>query len=313
MKSRHIYPFIAFTLLALSIFMLLSDRWSTVDDFDALLLKHPERVDAIEIAGPMDTLVMLKEDSVWIFPGGEVLHTEAVGNLLAAAGRIRVISVFKAGETDLSASTRISFRKKNREILSIRVMAPGTDVMVTSGDMERVFSVELPGYDQATLQKIFSNNPDHYREHLLVSYLPREIRRIDIHPFSGEPFRVLQDTAGNVRALDLSSGKPLEGISDHRLRMLLSYFNIIRYDRVLPGDRVPGYAGDPDPDAMVFVEGDDGGRHSFSIWQWQHEGEKAPDLFEALVIYNNEPRVLVINYAYLDLLLRSKRVYQENK
>jgi hypothetical protein len=298
-------------LLLITLIILFSDHQDREEEFDSLLFDRAPDVTSIEIIRQTDSILLVRKDSLWFSSAGESLNRQAVDNLLAATGRMQLVSILNGSDVDMEGADRFLFRKNDREIYRIIVKPAATSTLVTREGYERVFAVELPGYSQATLQGIFSTDADHFREHLLVEYLPREIRRIEVVPFSGGAFRVLQDSAGEVLMERLPGEDVPVNASEHKLRMLLSYFNILRFERVMPVDSLPPGFNPVSPDADITVEGSDGAVHRFRVWKWVRKPGGTPDLFMALVRYNDAPRVLVVNYAYLDLLLRGAEAYLE--
>jgi len=91
--------------------------------------------------------------------------------------------------------------------------------------------------------------------------------------------------------------------------MLFSYVNAIRYERRMEPGEVSSEMLPDVPDAVVQVESFTGRRWAFSIYQWTRPGEEAPDLFRALVQMNGDPGYLLVNYQYLDLLIRGLEDY----
>jgi hypothetical protein len=88
--------------------------------------------------------------------------------------------------------------------------------------------------------------------------------------------------------------------------MLFTYFNAIRYDREVKEGVEP--AGQPY--AEVEVTGFDNRAYKMEVYQWEKVGEAEPDLFEAIMIFNDRPGYLAINYYYLDLIMRGMDSYR---
>jgi len=271
---------------------------------------RPEVVSSIEIVERTDTLRIVRVEGTWRYADGEELNQDAVDNILAALSRIRIQSVYLPEEIDMSASTRFTLFRNNKPLHVFRVLSSDNRVLMTGKSGEEIYSVELPGFDLATLAKVFSNEPDHYREHLLLSLLPGEIRDLTIRPFSSTSFRVVQDSTNEVQVYDPESGQVLtDSISIHEIRMLLSYFNTIRYERRINDAEIPEILDPNAPDAGFVVKQTDGRVHQFQIWKWIPEGAGEADLYRALVKVNGIPGFMLVNFKYLDLILRELQVY----
>jgi hypothetical protein len=165
------------------------------------------------------------------------------------------------------------------------------------------------GYPHLKLHKVFSSASNHYREHLLIDLLPSEISQIGIELPSGEAFGFAQDSLGNIRMEDRRQGisVPGEDINELAVRLLFSYFTSFRYE-----NKSRHYPLLPCPDpgsgitamATIQVRSFRGkATSSGSIPTAESPGGEA-HLFKALVIYNQEPEALFVNYIYLDVLMR---------
>jgi|GEM_PF-2734804 len=364
MKTRTAFIILFVLLLAAAGLVWLMDPWSTTGSgLSALLPQEPEKVTEVQVISEFDTLVFHRSDSLWMMEGEE-MNPGAVENLVYAASRLSLRSILPAGEVkEPGTALEILFRKGNRESGHFFFASSASGYLVVAPGGDQYFGVELPGYSGVSLEKFFSGNADHYRQHLLADLLPSEIALVEVTPWKGTAFVVSQDSAYNisVRLAETGAGVTAE-VDEHKIRMLLSYFNAIRYDRVAgPGEVVPGSVhgavaadgqhgeavpgnlpgaadglhggavpgnlpGDADADglhgesvsgsvlpapwASVAVTTFDGVRRQFDVYQWVKAGAEGPDLFEALVVFNGRPLLLVMNYYYLDLLVRGLEDYR---
>ena len=339
MKTRTAFIILFVLLLAAAGLVWLMDPWSTTGSgLSALLPQEPEKVTEVQVISEFDTLVFHRSDSLWTMEGEE-MNPGAVENLVYAASRLSLRSILPAGEVkEPGTALEILFRKGNRESGHFFFASSASGYLVVAPGGDQYFGVELPGYSGVSLEKFFSGNADHYRQHLLADLLPSEIALVEVTPWKGTAFVVSQDSAYNisVRLAETGAGVTAE-VDEHKIRMLLSYFNAIRNDRVAgPGEVVPGSvhgavaAGNlpgaadadglhgeavsgsvlPAPWASVAVTTFDGVRRQFDVYQWVKAGAEGPDLFEALVVFNGRPLLLVMNYYYLDLLVRGLEDYR---
>ena len=177
---------------------------------------------------------------------------------------------------------------------------------------QQVLSVMVPVCRKdLPLEKVFSANRDHYRKHLLVSLLPSEVRSVTVIPHSGTSFHVEQDSLYNIEIVDLTGMRDVtDCINERKVRMLFSYFNAIRYDKVVSDkDIEPGTITDA-PYATVEVTSFDDREWKFEVYQWIKKGSEEPDLFESLVIVNDTQPYRSVNYYYLDLVMRGLESYK---
>ena len=61
--------------------------------------------------------------------------------------------------------------------------------------------------------------------------------------------------------------------------------------------------------ARIHVESYNGEKHTLQVFPYHETAEAEPHMFQALVIHNNDPEVLVVNYIYLDVLMRDLSHY----
>lgn len=339
MKTRTALILLIVLLLTAAGLVWLIDPWSTTGSgLSALLPQEPGKVTGVQVISDFDTLVFHRSDSMWMMEGEE-MNPEAVENLVYGASRLTMRSILPADEVSVTGpAVEVLFRKSNREAGHFFFAATTSGYVVYAPGADQYFGVELPGYAGLALEKVFSGHADHYRVHLLANLLPSEIASVEVQPWKGTAFVALQDSVFNVSVRLAESGADVTGeVDEHKIRMLFSYFNAIRYDRVagpaevdagnlpaevdagnLPAEVDPGnLPAEVDPESLpslpwasVVVTTFDGVRRQFDIYQWVKPGEPAPDLFEALVVFNGRPLLLVMNYFYLDLLVRGLEDYR---
>ncbi len=312
MRTRLVIPVIVLLLLAAVVLLLLTDPWSTTgQDFQTLFPRKTEEVQHILVIDEYDSLEFIRNDTTW-FMGEEELNSEAVDNLLYATELLRLTAilphcndVMQEGFTEfiMSGSRRVlGHFYFGKTINGYAVCAPGTD---------RAFGVEMAGYEEYFLEKIFSGNRDHYRQHLVLNLLPSEIRSVAVYPHHGTPFRAEQDMDYHISVTELEGMRQMtEHVDERKIRMLFSFFNAIRYNGVIPEENIePGMMG-AYPYATVEVTEFDGTVHSIIVYQWTKPGEDAPDIFEAIVVFSKMPGYRSMNFYYLDLLMRGLEEYR---
>jgi hypothetical protein len=311
MKRRHTILLIVFLLLFAGGYILLTDPWSTTGkSFDAILPSDAGEVTNIQVISGYDTLDFVRKDTLWSMEGEE-LNSEAVDNLLYATERLRMTGIVPVEEYwETGALKEFIFSGRKRIQGHFFFGKRETGYLIFEPGAETGFGIELAGFEDLPLEKVYSGNRDHYRKHLLVGLLPSEIRSVTVYPNEGTHFEARQDSLYDITVKDLASMRDVtDSVAERKIRLLFSYFNAIRYDAVVtPAEIEPGTVTEA-PYAMVYVSGFDGGEWKLEIYRWTEPGAEKPDLFEALVVFNYIPLYRSVNYYYLDLLMRGLESY----
>ncbi len=63
------------------------------------------------------------------------------------------------------------------------------------------------------------------------------------------------------------------------------------------------------PSAKIVITDFAGVSHELRIYAWIKSGEDKADLFNALMKFDQDPQIMIVNYAYLDLLIRGLETY----
>ena len=276
-----------------------------------MLLPKDADVSNILVINGYDTLGFVQKDTAWYLEGEE-LNSVALENLLFAAARLRMIGVIPVsaiiGGGEL---TEFIFQGKRKMLANFYFGTTGHGDAVFQPGAETGYGVEMPGFEDLPLEKVFSSNRDHYRKHLLVSLLPSEVRSVTVIPRSGTSFHAVQDSLYDMEVVDLSGMRNVtDHVDEHKVRMLFSYFNAIRYDEVVTEDDIEPGTIPETPYATVEVTSFDDRKWKFEIYQWIKTGSEEPDIFESLVIVNNTLPYRSVNYYYLDLLMRGLESYK---
>lgn len=308
MKKRLIIIIFLVVILGATLIVLFSDLWSSIDaGFEGILLESREEIDKIEVIGFIDSLAILKEGEEWHL-NGEKLNALPVESLLYTTSKLRVSSILTSEEAVAQQNyVSLKFYEGKKLHSSFRFMEIRGKSIVYSEGGANAYMVELPGYDNITLRKVYSADPDHYRDHLLVSMLPDEIAEIEISPLYGSAFSVMQDSVSKLLVKD-NDGKEL-AVSERKIRLLLSYFSAIRFEEYLPGEQFPADFDSLSPSAKIVIKDFAGIGHELKIYKWIKPGSDQADLFSALLLYDQDPQIMIVNYTYLDLLIRGLETY----
>jgi len=314
MKARRYIGVVVSGVLILVLLLVFTDPWSTLrNDGKRMILQQPEAVDRIVLTDPYDSTMLEKRDDVWLLFGSEEINPVTVENLLFAAERIQINSIVTE-QTGLGGAGRyIRFYSGNRLLLSYRLFLENGDHLLKPEGSTRIYYVSVSGFAGLDLGKIFSTASNHYRKHLLIDLLPSEISLIQIELANGQAFRFIQDSLGNINPVADSELTPLPETEPDELavRLLFSYFTAIRYENItgISREEMLGRKDEQGLFATLRVESFNGEKHLLAVYPYPADQGGAADLFRALVLYNEEPEVLVINYIYLDVLMRDLSHY----
>jgi hypothetical protein len=302
-------------VLIIALLIVFTDPWSTLRrDSRHIVLEDPSAIDRISLADAFDSTLLVRKDTAWLLFGSEPVNPVAVANLLFAAGRIQINSIL-TGPPDLEGKTicRVRFFKGDRPVLQYAFISDGKQFLIRPLGSERAYYVSLSGYGGLDLGRVFSSAANHYREHTLIDLLPSEISLIEVDLRGSEPYRFEQDTRGDIRCLlpERDSIIPPGRLNELSIRLLFSYFTDIRYERRsgIPVSRLTGPGAESPPLARLLVVSREGEKYLLLVFPYYGEGGKQADMFRALVAYNDRPEALIVNYIYLDVLMRELSRY----
>jgi hypothetical protein len=319
MQKRRSILYLFILVLSLALVALLIAPWKLIEkDGRRIALKNIEVVDRMVLQDSYHTTELIRRDGNWHLFGTEGVSMVSVENLLFAAGRLAVASItdpegFESAGESMEEFREVTFYKGERILLRFRLKKASGKILLHPEGSRKAFYVSLPGYPDLDLERVFSANPDHYREHLLIDLRPSEIRSIAIELAGGESFRFTQDEKGQIicQAANESTRIP-EGEPDElAIKLLFSYFTSIRYeqrtsikaDTLLQDQALAGQM------ARVSLQAFSGEQHSMRVFPYYETPGAEAHLFKALVLYNQEQEALVINYIYLDVLMRGLSHY----
>jgi hypothetical protein len=311
---------VAASIVVLSVLILVfTNPWSTMGSSSRqVALKSPGEVDRIKLADPMDSTMLVREVDTWILNGTEEAGKVPVENLLIAAERLEINSIISTDPESGNTPGRIvSYYKGNKVLLSYELLEREGRYLITPLASENSYFVSVSGYPGLNLERVFSANSNHYREHLLIDLLPSEIAKIEIDLSDGTNFRFEQDRDGSVTCISTHNNTTteVENMNEQAVRLLFSYFTSIVYEDKSGITASSLFQADSLPQAMALlhVESYGGEKHSLHVFPYvENQGDQA-HMFKALVFYNNDPESLIVNYIYLDVLMRSLSHYVGDK
>jgi len=279
-----------------------------------ILLDDSSSIDQLVIAGDVDTVRLSKTGDIWQLPGGEQVNPVSVENLLFAAERLQVDGVLaEQGDWTGKLARQVFYLSENRRVLQYETLWSEGSLLLRLAESERVFRVSLPGYQELDLSQVFSSSAKHYREHILIDLLPSEIRLIELEKRGQPAFRFSMDEAGELHCSlpQTDSLVPAQLLNEEAVRMLFTYFTSIRYEEKA-GGLVPARAMEGLEEwwlASLYIESQEGEKHNLKIYSIPVENGEKSHMFRALVKHNNSPDALIVNYIYLDVLMRGLSVY----
>jgi len=295
--------------------ILLIDRGNTLKrEQRSIVLENPGKVNRIVLKNQYDSTFLFKSGSSWYISETGPAGMTAVENILFAAGHLSVRSILSAESISSEwEGVSVIFMRDERELLKYNLyFNEGRHLLHLPGS-EKFYLVSIPGYETIPLEKVFSPVTSHYHEQHLVGLLPGEISLLEVYLPAESHFMIRQDSKGTYECHDLEAGRriPADSLDDRAIRLLLSYFAGIRYEQVydemdaasLRGDRGNGMM------AKLVVMSFQGERYTLEVYPLPEGPGDRPDMFRALVIYNDRPDVLIVNYIYLDVLMRGLEHY----
>lgn len=314
MKYRR--PIIAFFLLLLVVVLLIilinpaNQRGSGKSN---VVLRNMDDVDRIVLVDSYNSTELTRGDGSWYLFGTEPVSPVTVENLLYTASRLEVSSIVGeeefGGTPEPGGDTReITFLKGDKVLLGYTLRVVAGRYLLHSKNSETACYVTLPGYPELDLERVFSANPDYFRDHLLIDLRASEISNIEIELASGDAFRFTQEGEAGIRCDPVNEQTHLpEGTPNElSMKLLFSYFTSIRYEQAAGtwGESLSERPGDGTKMATIGVESFSGESYLMQVFSYHEKPGSEPHLFKALVRFNDQEDVLIVNYIYLDVLMR---------
>jgi hypothetical protein len=273
--------------------------WSTTgDSLEDVLPKDVLKADRVEVMGMMDTLVFLKQDTLWVDESGNEMDKDAVENLLYAADRFRMKGIVEVDDiVEPDYAVRLSYASGAKELGKFQFVNAKNGAFVYADGSETAFAIEIPGFESLSLRKVFSDRFESYQLRLLVDLLPSEIAYVRVRPLKDDAYFVTQDDESQLRYYN-ENGDQVEDFDEYSVRMLLTYFNGITYERVLGEEdhvRAESVAG-------FEVKSKTDESHSFTVFEmYDEQGEV--DVYRAAVRYNRGDELLLVKWCSIDLIV----------
>lgn len=315
MKSRRLIGMIVSALLIVALLLIFTDPWSTLrNEGKRIALRDADEIDKILLTDDYDSTLLVNENEKWLLFGEEAVNQVTVENLLFAAERLQISSIVSEDYRSAGGQgRRIHFYKGEKKVLAYEFLARGDQYMVSPIGSENAYFVSVAGYSNQNLDKVFSSAANHYREHLLIDLLPSDVSLIEIELADGGAFRFTQDENREITCFPANekTALPSDSLNELSIRLLFSYFTSIRYEQktgISTGTLMVANAAERRI-ARLHVESFQGVKHTLRVFPYREAPGDEAHMFQALVLYNNNPEALVVNYIYLDVLMRDLSHY----
>lgn len=313
--SKKTIILITSIVLLCVLLIVFTNPWSTLkNDARNIALKSVAEVDRIVLADAFDSTVLVRQDDTWLINDKEQAGQIPVENLLIAAERLEISSIVSSkSETGNSLVRTVTYYRGEKTVLTYELQTQGQKYLLTPTGSDQSFYVAVSGYPDLNLNKVFSSTPNHYREHLLIDLLPSEISRIEIELQGGESYFFTQNQEGEVTCIPAQDQDPIPSTELNELatRLLFSYFTSIVYEDKsgIAISTLHQTNSGSSRMARLHVESFEGENHTLEVFPYVENLGGEPHMFKALVHYNTEPEALVVNYIYLDVLMRDLSHY----
>ena len=297
-----------FLILIVAVILILNPRKIFSPGRHNLNIHDTASVNRISISGKDTILLEKTNDGNWMLNGRYEVNMVSVNNLLYFFRRMSVKGISNnINPEDTSISSSVGIYSGRKEYL-FRFYPAGGKNLLQKKDSRKIFSLEVPGSPQADLEEVLSDDTDHWRNHVLIDFLPDEISEIMVmHPGNpSEDFIVRFEN--NIPVLyepDGSTKVTPEMVNSEKLMMYVTYFMNIFYDK--SGiENVPSAKTLSElPDYIVSVYSNSGEKVKLSVFPLYDEKGNA-DIFNAVLKINDDPEILVTRYIVIDLILRKK-------
>lgn len=315
MPSKKTITLITSIVLLCVLLIVFTNPWSTLrGNAGNIALKSAAEVDRIVLADAYDSTALVRKGELWLINGEEEAGKVPVENLLIAAERMEISSIVSKETASATDPVRtITYFKGEKELLTYGLQTYRDRYLISLPGSDQSFYVAVSGYPGVNLEKVFSSAANHYREHLLIDLLPSEISRIEVELQNEESYVFIQDQEGEITCIPAQEQDliPSTELNELAIRLLFSYFTSIVYEdksgvtvsSLLQADQRSLRM------ARLHVESFEGEKHTLQVFPYVENQGGEPHMFKALVHYNSESEALVVNYIYLDVLMRDLSHY----
>ncbi len=305
--KQTIILLIASILLIIVILFATSDRTSTIGrNTKYFAINDTSRIKSIIIGGS-DTLVLQRSGTEWILNDNFQADQNAINNFLFVFSRLKIKGVF--GATTLKDElqiTTISFKEDNKFRVMRYQKINGMDILQRSSS-DLFFQAEVSGFPDISINDVVKDNSGYWRNHLLFSVPPDNIRSIKLNYPSESDFDFMilnRNDSLLLRENKLNSFYPVEIVNQEKLRMYFSYFMNIFFEDFLSEKDGADSVFNNAPDFQIEIEEISGNILKLGIWPLYRNA-----VLDENFVYlrkNNDREILIAKHVLADLWRKEK-------
>ncbi len=321
MKRLRLYLILLGLLGAFSIYFFLSRHSGTYSPSkQEFAVADTGSVDYIVISSGSEEVNITKRRGAWLVNGKQA-RRESIRGLFVVISRLEVESpVSKAdagrinsGLDQLYTEVRIGMNNGNEKTYRVYYdLQSDASYMILEGS-DLAFRVSVRGYRQNNLLILFNADPRFWRDNLIFSVLPAEIKAVSLlnNVQEEKSFHLARNVSGGF---DIAAGMvPSSWVpaSGDRVTQYLEYFYNVRFEFFRdPGNKTLIHSDIPDYSLMLELM--DGQRISVELFPVAHnedggEPQADYDRLYARIIQGDE--WLVVKYVQIDLLLKEFKYF----
>jgi len=263
-------------------------------------------VNTIEIYG-RDTVSLVRlAPGQWILNGNYKVNPVCISNFLYSFMKMNVRGISYNLDMKDSISLKIRIFAGKKKHLFRYYPAGGNDLIHREGD-NKIYSVEVTGASKVTLSEILSDEPDYWKDHSIMDFLPGEISMIKIEHPSAPVNDFILRMENNSPVLYEPDGKtiiPTEKLDSIKINMFTSYFINIFYDNPAHGQLTAGHYFDDTPEYIITVVPFKGDPVRMSVFPLYRDNQA--DIFKVGIRIDENPEMFMARYIAIDLILRKK-------
>ena len=293
---------VKYYLLAIS-FVLFFSSCRFINKPSGVSLGNPDSVGYIGIFG-RDTVELTKIDGSWILDGKYEADPVAVDNFLYAFQNLEIRGATSGTGIDSLFSRKIIIETSRKKKIYRYYSGNNASFLHHEGS-SKIFRVTIKGAPGAEMQQVFSDDPGYWRNRMIISVEPNELKEIAVIPCQGmgKGFFLRKDsTVFNLYDL---SGEEIEKRYMDREKILLyiSYLGEIFYEEEIEDDSIINRVLSADPFYSFDIKLTTGKTEHVEVYPlYSYTGDK--DMFFGAIKIQDTDRILKINYAYLDVLFQ---------
>ena len=306
MKNPVKYLLISVPALLLLYFLIFSPRGFLSGGNTAIQITDTASVNRIEIFGKDTVLLERAEGGYWMLSDNYKVNPVSISNFLYSFMKMQVKGISYKADSSVKASVKIRIYSGRKKHFFRFYPADGNNLIHREGS-GKIFSVEISGHTETDLSQVFSDDPDHWKDRMIMDFLPDEISVIEVrHPANpGNDFMIrMENKVPVMYESDGSTRIPPGMLDPEKMNMFTSYFINIFYDKTLKNSDSEWQSAAEIPSHIITVTPVTGNAVKMAVYPLQKEG--STDIFRAGIRMNDQQELLVARYIAIDLILRKK-------